>query len=310
MSITEAEARGINVSSLPKTDGPTDSVSPVGTAASQDSVAALDEKIQGLKVGGTSSASGAQSQADVPLPNGSAPQSKPFSQPRSEAETAASHATGLDLAKTSDSVEQPKFDIPAQNETQGNHQTVPAPSVVAVEEKDPRKDRSLAASDVPNSDTAGTKPVADAPGVSAVTEKKKAEAAPGASGSTPAAAQGRLNDPAGTTPAEQIAREKNASMPEAVTGAAKPTGTSTVAANSASVNAPAGAAAPATPVKASPATPAKGTPASTSATSTPAKSAHGREGTAASGDVKKRKSGFMSKVRRGSPLGCRCGCGR
>ena len=69
MTVDEAQAKGIDVSTLEAKDGPTDPVSPVGTAPSHGGVAALEEKMENLKTTDTA-------MTDMPLPNGSGPDGK------------------------------------------------------------------------------------------------------------------------------------------------------------------------------------------------------------------------------------------
>ena len=58
MSVPEAEAKGIDVDTLPQTDGPSDTTSPAGTKPSTSGVAALEEKMNGLKTSDTSETKG------------------------------------------------------------------------------------------------------------------------------------------------------------------------------------------------------------------------------------------------------------
>jgi hypothetical protein len=78
MTVDEARAKGIDVESLDKNDGPTDATSPVGQAPPKAAVADLEQKVQELKVA-DSSASAPAAKTDlaaVPLPAGEAPKSK------------------------------------------------------------------------------------------------------------------------------------------------------------------------------------------------------------------------------------------
>jgi hypothetical protein len=178
----------------------------------------------------------------------------------------------------------PANDIPAQYEKESDHKTVPLPVITSLADKGSKKDRTLAASETINSDKAAI-PVSSVPG--------DAESAAAIS---------------------ELEKEKKAPIPEAVTGASKPVGTSTVAANSKAANieppkketavfatpaapvaapaAPPKAAAPATPV--APATPAKSAVPAPVA-KTPASSIS--KPSAQDKDVKKSKSGFFGKVR-------------
>ncbi|RXK42612.1 hypothetical protein M231_00166 [Tremella mesenterica] len=143
ISVEEAQAKGIDISSLEtKTAEPgvaESSVSKPSAAAIND----LDEKIQELKVN-----TEANGNSD-PYPNQPAPV---------------------------ETLEKSGHDIPAQNETTANHTTVPMPSIVTIGERDPAKDRS--ADTGITSDNAGAKPISTNPGVSAEAEKAKAEATP------------------------------------------------------------------------------------------------------------------------------------
>jgi len=64
MSVPEAESKGIDVDDLEKTDAPSDPASPFGTQSSSSGAAALEEKIQDLKMSDASETSG--------MPNGEA----------------------------------------------------------------------------------------------------------------------------------------------------------------------------------------------------------------------------------------------
>ena len=188
--------------------------------------------------------------------------------------TLASYAHAPKPLPTSEEIHS-KHDLPAQNEQADKHQVVPAPVITPVAPKDPKKDRSL---DAPlNKDTAGTKPIDANPAISAVDAKKEAEAHPGVTGSTSAAAQGKVT-PTSTTlnPGETVARPD---APSANNHLASP---------------PTPAKEPVVPV--APATPAKDVHSTTSTpASTPAKSTHAKEATGNS-DIRKRKSSFFTKV--------------
>ncbi|WVR05615.1 hypothetical protein IAU60_002637 [Kwoniella sp. DSM 27419] len=308
LTIEEAKARGIDVNSLPIKEAETDAVSPVGTAPSASAVSALEEKVQQLKVSSGTSTTGVSSSpaaagssrdttgvAAVPLPK------------TAEPKTSLPPSGPLPLKDSSDAKQ--KHDIPAQPETVNNHKRVPQPVLTTVSDKDPKKDRTLAATNTNNSDTAGTKPIGNSPAVDALAEKRKAESDPI---STKAASDSPLNQ-SRVTP--------NASS----TNNAEKRDTSTRAATAS--NAPAIGATPSTPAKVAevpvtpaktaqaPATPAKtvvpngssttGPAAATAATpvsaastpaSTPAKSTHAREKTTDS-DIRKRKSSFFTKIK-------------
>lgn len=49
MSVPEAEAKGIDVDTLPRADGTINASSPIGTQSSSYATAALDEKMENLK---------------------------------------------------------------------------------------------------------------------------------------------------------------------------------------------------------------------------------------------------------------------
>lgn len=195
-------------------------------------------------------------------------------------------------------------DLPAQNEVK-NHQKVPATIITPVSPKDPRKDRTINAEN--NNDTAGTKPISRDPAVSAVDAKKDAEQHPTGTGSTQAVSQGLVTE---TKPRQSSQPVPSAAKQSSVTGVAP--GETVAKPDAPSSNphvnapptppkhtAPAPSTASAVPVAAAPSTPAKGSAVPTSTTSTPAstpaKSTHAKEGTTNS-DVRKRKSGFFTKV--------------
>ena len=50
MTVDEASAKGIDADTLPNANGPTDAVSPAATKPSGSGVAALDEKLQNLRM--------------------------------------------------------------------------------------------------------------------------------------------------------------------------------------------------------------------------------------------------------------------
>lgn len=79
MTVEEARAKGIDIDSLDKKDGPTDATSPVGQAPPKAAVADLEQKVQELKVAdSSSSATSAPVKKDlaaVPLPGGEPPKS-------------------------------------------------------------------------------------------------------------------------------------------------------------------------------------------------------------------------------------------
>ncbi|ORY24697.1 hypothetical protein BCR39DRAFT_472124 [Naematelia encephala] len=139
LSVEEATAKGIDVDTLEKKEGETDTVSPAGTKPSAEAVADLETKVQELKVDG-------EQQKDAASVSVNAPEPLP---PKDE---------------------KLPNDLPAQDETTENHKTVPIPVITAVSEKDPKKDRTIA-----NGDTTATKPVSSDPAVSAVDAKKEAE---------------------------------------------------------------------------------------------------------------------------------------
>ena len=185
----------------------------------------------------------------------------------------SSAASTADVALASPpSTETGKNDIPAQNETGANHQTIPAPQITPVTVADPAKDRTLnGATTGTNTDTTGTKPISNDPVVSASEAKKEAEQTPAATGSTPAAAQGKTTDATATPPAAEA--KTDAPSAAAVTGVAAPSGAA------ASTTTPA----PVTPAKKT-ATGAS-TPGGASTASTPAKDGE-----------RKRKTSFFKKV--------------
>jgi hypothetical protein len=191
--------------------------------------------------------------------------------------------------------ESPKHDLPAQNETQENHKTVPMPVITPVSAKDPAKDRSLEGG--ATATDAGARPIDADPAVSAAQATQKRD--------VPSVAAGAI--PGGEAVADPKAKEVNQDLKGAnlgESGIAPPTPTKDTPASGAATTTPHPAAATATAPAVSPATPAKthpaainGTPASITSTaaSTPAKLGHGKEPTAGS-DVRKRKSSFFGKV--------------
>lgn len=233
LTVDEAEAKGIDVQSLETKQAETDAVAPASKPPPA-AVDELDQKVQELK---------------TDLPNGS---KDPYANAPVPLEQTEKH----------------EHDIPAQDETGDQHQHIPAPVITPVAPKDPSKDRTLNGSSV-NSDTAGTKPIDSAPGVSAAAEKQKAEKNPALSGSTEAAATGV------TTSAVPTTTETTAPAPAPKDIAPEPVLKDTPAI------APATTPAPATPVKSS--------TAADSVTSTPAKTP--------TGSTPKKKSGFMSKIK-------------
>ncbi|ORX35404.1 hypothetical protein BD324DRAFT_632692 [Kockovaella imperatae] len=266
MSLDEAKAQGIDVNALEEKEAPTDAVSPVGTKPSADGIAALEEKAKELKLDSHEPTTGS-----------------------------SAAAVSLSEALKSDDVEIVKHDIPAQDETTDSHKTVPAPIIVAVGPPDAIKDRSLnGAAPGTTTDSVGTKPIDSAPDVSAVEAKRDAEQHPALTGSTPAAAQGKITD--AVTPSQSTATEGglNSEVVEAgaaVSQAHGATGTTlahakeTSTATTATTDSNAGVAPPATPAKKAPVT-AASTPAK-STTSTPGKDADGR----------KRKTSFFKKMK-------------
>ncbi|WVQ97043.1 hypothetical protein IAU59_004153 [Kwoniella sp. CBS 9459] len=289
LSVDEAKARGIDINSLQKVDAETDTTSPVGAAPSASAVDALEEKVQELKLGSSSTTAApvtenpktATGVADVPLPK------------TAEPKTSLPPPGAVELVEKPVEAD-PEHDIPAQHETIDNHQHIPQPTITTITEKDPKKDRTANSSSL--QDTAGTKPISHDPAVSAKEEKVKAETDPA---SVNAASNSPLNAPkvSPSAPAANI-------PPKPDTQAAAASGADASDVRSA---APAAAAA-STPSPAAPATPAKSaatktngavaTPASVSSTpaSTPAKSTHGREQTTDS-DIRKRKSSFFTKIK-------------
>lgn len=296
MTVDEAESKGINVDSLEKKDAPTDTVSPAGTAPSNSYVAALEEKMDGLK---TTDTTGAGSS----LPNGGASSSTEHLLRQYPADLPDLSASYDNAPTPLPADDKPEYDIPAQVDTGDNHNHVPMPVITDMSERDPKKDRTL--DSTTNSDSVGTKPITSDPSVSAEAAKKDAEANPGTTGSTGAAAAGLI--PEGTTVAKPDAKSANldAPAPATTSSAATPADDTATKISAAAATTSPGMAGttPATTGKAAvtPATPAKGaaliaTPASPqSNTSTPAKPAHKKETTDA--DMRKRKSSFFGKVR-------------
>ncbi|WRT65933.1 uncharacterized protein IL334_002884 [Kwoniella shivajii] len=295
LSVEEAKAQGIDVRSLNKTDAPTDTVAPVGTAPSASAVDALQEKVDELKLNTASTSTTANTSngnsrvADVPLPKTAEPKT-------------SLPPPGTVNLNHKEPESKPKHDVPAQHETKANHQTVPQPIITTVSDKDPKKDRTAASTSL--DDTAGTKPTSPNPGVSAKREKDIAERDPVR---TAAASDSPLSEPkiAPNAPTSNVKSDKDNTSnnvdkitpsPQAKSNAA-PAPTPAVAP---STSAPTPAAAPATPAKTAPITPAKdiGTPASTTSTpaTTPAKSAHVKDQTTDS-DMKKKKNNIFGKIK-------------
>lgn len=182
-----------------------------------------------------------------------------------------------------------KHDLPAQNETRENHTSIPMPVITAISARDPSKDRTIDAPFAP--DTAGTKPISSDPAIDPKVAKKEAEQNPALTGSTNEAAKNSANTNLGGSHVatnRPDAPETNHDAPAPVKKDIAP-GEATPA--------PVAKDVPGTPTKAPvAATNGNGTPsAPVTPMSTPAKSTHKREETSAS-DVKKRKSGFFSKV--------------
>lgn len=184
-----------------------------------------------------------------------------------------------------------KHDLPAQSETGENHTSIPMPVITAISDRDPSKDRTADAPFSP--DTAGTKPISSDPAIDPKVAKKEAEQHPALTGSTDDAAKKSANTNLGVATDRPDAPETNHDAPPPVKKDIVP-GEATSAAPAPVAK---DAAAPGTPSKATGA--AAGTNGTTSTpvtpAGTPAKSAHNREASNAS-DVKKRKSGFFSKV--------------
>jgi len=179
-----------------------------------------------------------------------------------------------------------KHDLPAQSETGENHTSIPMPVITAISDRDPSKDRTVDAPFAP--DTAGTKPISSDPSIDPQVAKKEAEQKPALTGSTDDAAKKSANTNLGVAANRPDAPEANYGAPEPVKKDIAP-GEATPA--------PVAKDTPGTPSKTAP-TAANGAPsAPTTPASTPAKSTHKREETGAS-DVKKRKSGFFTKVRK------------
>jgi hypothetical protein len=162
------------------------------------------------------------------------------------------------------------------------------PVITAISDRDPSKDRTVDAPFAP--DTAGTKPISSDPAIDPKVAKKEAEQNPALTGSTNDAAKKSANTNLGVATNRPDAPEANHGAPAPVKKDIAP-GEATTA------PAPVAKDVPGTPTKTSAAAPAtNGTPsAPVTPATTPAKSTHGREATGAS-DVKKRKSGFLSKV--------------
>jgi hypothetical protein len=181
--------------------------------------------------------------------------------------------------------DKPKHDLPAQNETRENHTSIPAPAITAVSARDPKKDRTV---DAPfAADTAGTKPIGSDPTIDAKQAKKEAEQNPALTGSTSHAAT--TTNVAG----EDVGATHRPDAPENNHTAPAPVKKDVVPGEAAPAPVPVAKEAPGTPVKATNGVSST----NTTPASTPAKSTHGKEASSAS-DIKKRKSGFMSKVRR------------
>ncbi|WWD18168.1 hypothetical protein CI109_102617 [Kwoniella shandongensis] len=262
LTVEEAKAQGIDVHSLQKVDGTSHTASTVAPP-SKEAIDDLDEKIQELKLNTSKDTTGI---SDVPLPNGEPPK------------TSIAGPATINLHGT-ESNEQREHDIPAQHETKDNHTTVPQPVFTTISPRDPKKDRTLASTD--NSDTAGTKPISDQPGVDLHAAKANAEANPGANTTLPAAGEKKISPDA---PAN------NNIKPVTPTGPTAP---------ASATDAP-----PATPAKTAPPVPASNgvasaaTPVSAASTpaSTPVKSTHTRDTTTTS-DVKKKKSNIFGKIK-------------
>ena len=187
-----------------------------------------------------------------------------------------------------------KHDLPAQSETGENHTSIPMPVITAISDRDPSKDRTVDAPFSP--DTAGTKPISSDPAIDPKVAKKEAEQNPALTGSTKDAAKNSANTNLGVATDRPDAPETNHDAPPPVKKDIVP-GEATSASASAPAPVAKDAAAPGTPSKPVAAAAATNGTTSTPVTpaGTPAKSAHGREASNAS-DVKKRKSGFFSKV--------------
>ncbi|ODO07609.1 hypothetical protein L198_01190 [Cryptococcus wingfieldii CBS 7118] len=322
LSVEEAKAKGIDVSTLNKVDGASDSTVPTGQAPPASAIAALDEKVDELKAEqGPSTTStvgqGSAGVAAVPLPGGSVA-------PNTGESSLSANAAAFQPRK--------QHSIPAQPETiPDNHQSIPAPVFTTVSPKDPHKDRSLNASEGNKlQDTAGQKQVGDDPAVDAHEVKREAEAHPGGASSygqtgqadvvgegkpevqaakksaapdTPAnnLGVGREGDASKLAPQSEGAG--NATVSKAGEGAVAP-GSDTEASGKkgvteAATGAPTTSTAPSTPAKktngaSTPSTPAAvGVATGTStAASTPAKAAKTEDG-----QVNKKKSSFFSKIK-------------
>ncbi|TYJ55738.1 hypothetical protein B9479_003514 [Cryptococcus floricola] len=330
LSVEEAKAKGIDVSTLNKVDGASDSTVPTGQAPPASAIAALDEKVDELKAEqGPSTTStvgqGSAGVAAVPLPGGEPP--KRSVAPNTGDSSLSANAAAFQPRK--------QHSIPAQPETiPDNHQSIPAPVFTTVSPKDPHKDRSLNASEGNKlQDTAGQKQVGDDPAVDAHAAKREAEAHPGGASSygqtgqadvvgegkpevqaakksaapdTPAnnLGVGREGDASGLAPQSEGAG--NATVSKAGEGAVAP-GSDTEAGGKkgvteAATGAPTTSTAPSTPAKktngastpATPATPAAAGAATgtSTAANTPAKAAKTEDG-----QVNKKKSSFFSKIK-------------
>ncbi|ODN84022.1 hypothetical protein, variant [Cryptococcus amylolentus CBS 6039] len=327
LSVEEAKAKGIDVSTLNKVDGASDSTVPTGQAPPASAIAALDEKVDELKAeqGPSTTSTAGQGNtgvAAVPLPGGEPPK-----------KSVASN-TGESSLSANAAAFQPRkqHSIPAQPETiPDNHQSIPAPVFTTISPKDPHKDRSLKASEGNKlQDTAGQKQVGDDPAVDAHEAKREAEAHPGGASSygqtgqadvvgegkpevqaakksaapdTPAnnLGVGREGDASKSAPQSEGAG--NATVSKAGEGAVAP-GSDTEASGKkgvteAATGAPATSTAPSTPAKktngaSTPATPAAAGAATgtSTAASTPAKAAKTEDG-----KVNKKKSSFFAKIK-------------
>lgn len=180
--------------------------------------------------------------------------------------------------------EKPKHDLPAQNETKENHTSIPAPAIVAVSDRDPQKDRTV---DAPfAADTAGTKPISADPAIDPKQAKKEAEQNPALTGSTSKTATS--SNVAGA----EAGATHRPDAPESNHTAPAPVKKDVVPGEAAPAPVPVAKEAPGTPVKATNGL----SSANTTPASTPVKSTHGKEASSSS-DVKKKKSGFLTKVR-------------
>ncbi|WVQ71306.1 hypothetical protein IAR50_000833 [Cryptococcus sp. DSM 104548] len=328
LSVEEAQAKGIDVSTLDKVDGASDATVPTGQAPPASALAALDEKVDQLKAEQGPSATSTEGQgstgvAAVPLPGGEPP--KKSVAPKTGESTLSANAAAFEPRK--------KHSIPAQTETvPDNHQTIPAPVFTTVSPKDPRKDRSLNASESSKlQDTAGMKQVGDDPAVDAHEAKQEAEAHPGGAsaygqtGQADAEAKPEVQEAkksaAPDTPANNLATDAgregdaaklapqsqgagNATVSQAGQGAVAPGAETGAGAQKgvteAATGAPTTTTAPSTPAKKTngATTPTAGADAATgpsTAASTPAKST--KSGKAETDGQVKKKSSFFSKIK-------------